>query len=137
MHSDIRPFITFFPHSLHSHTCTVIFVLSSGADPTQDLLTLGERQNKSIISGGLRIISLGQGQGPTAEAAIVAAAASGDWICLQNCHLAVSWLPRLEEIVEDIQINPLTVHPEFRLWLTSMPSTAFPVAVLQNGIKVG
>jgi dynein heavy chain len=27
-------------------------------------------------------------------------------------------------------------NPEYRLWLTSMPSTKFPVPVLQSGIKL-
>ncbi|OQS02753.1 dynein heavy chain, partial [Thraustotheca clavata] len=110
----------------------LIFVLSPGADITDYLLELAKAEGKD--GPGLKIISLGQGQGPIAEALMKQARETGEWVCLQNCHLAVSWLGKLEQILE--KSKELEIHGEFRLWLTSMPSPKFPVPILQNGIKI-
>ena len=95
----------------------LIFVLSPGADINDYLLSLAKDKGKD--GNSLKIISLGQGQGPVAELLMKQAKEKGDWVCLQNCHLAVSWLSRLEQILEKSQEG--TIHSEFRLWLTSMP----------------
>lgn len=109
----------------------LIFVLSPGADPTEYLLSLA--REKDYLER-LHFVSLGQGQGPKAEQLIKLGHDTGDWVCLQNCHLAASWMGKLEQIQE--QQDADKISPDYRLWLTSMPSSTFPVPVLQGGVKI-
>lgn len=118
----------------------LIFILSAGADPLNNLLAFA--REKKITSDKLFLISLGQGQGPLAEKAIEKAMTVGGWAILQNCHLGRSFMPELERKLEAMESPEFqaTVNQEyfgkFRLFLTSMPCDYFPVSILQNGMKL-
>ena len=115
-----------------SSTTPLIFVLSPGSDPFSALANFASKLGNKKIEQ----VSLGQGQGPYAQRLINEGIVKGDWVVLQNCHLAVTWMNTLEKIVEEISPDPNVTHPEFRLWLTSYPSPSFPTSILQGGIKM-
>ena len=58
----------------------------------------------------------------------------GNWVFLANCHLSLSWMPQLDKLVEQLQVEE--PHPDFRLWLSSSPHPEFPISILQVGIKM-
>ncbi|CAL8330997.1 unnamed protein product [Merluccius merluccius] len=111
----------------------LVFILSTGSDP------MGAFQRFAKERGYLdrvKSISLGQGQGPIAETLIREALGNGNWVFLQNCHLAVSWMLAMEELIKTFTEPDASIHQDFRLFLSSMPSKVFPVTVLQNSVKV-
>ena len=125
-----------FQAAYDESSCTVpiIFLLTPGSDPMSELNKLGERLGYSDLNNTFAAVSLGQGQGPLAESLIGVGVDSGTWVCLQNCHLATSWLPSLQRVVEELSEE--TCHTNFRLWLTSMRSDDFPVSVLEKSVKL-
>jgi dynein heavy chain len=107
-----------------SVTVPLIFVLSAGSDPVADFLRFAEEMN---MAKKFEAISLGRGQDKKATNCINENASRGGWALLMNCHLASSFMPKLENLVENLDDSN---HRDFRLWMTSMPSKGFPVSVL-------
>lgn len=52
-------------------------------------------------------------QGPLAEQLMRSAMERGKWVFFQNCHLAPSWMPSLERLVEQIDPDKVTLHLSF------------------------
>ncbi|KAF5294393.1 hypothetical protein FQR65_LT10758 [Abscondita terminalis] len=100
-----------------SNNCSpLIFILSPGSDPMSGLMRFAS--DRGIHKHHVMTVSLGQGQGPIASGMISKALTTGQWVVLQNCHLAESWMGELNRICDEL------------------PESGFPVAILQNGVKM-
>eukprot|EP01107_Rhizomastix_libera_P003543 TRINITY_DN1618_c0_g1_i1.p1 TRINITY_DN1618_c0_g1~~TRINITY_DN1618_c0_g1_i1.p1 ORF type:complete len:3854 (-),score=1122.51 TRINITY_DN1618_c0_g1_i1:31-10566(-) len=109
----------------------IIFILSPGVDPLETVKQLSIQLG---YSDRFHSHALGQGQESKAMHLLEDGMKEGHWVFLANCHLMVDWLPTLEKIYEQMNVNP--PHQDFRLWLSSSPHKQFPISILQQGIKI-
>merc|ERR1712166_627749 len=121
-----------YPETSNKAAC--IFVFSTGCDPTDMLLTFCGK-HRANGEERMHIVSLGQGQGPRAVGFIETAVKDGNWVFLQNCHLASTFMPQLELMIES-WAEDKTIHKDFRIFLSTMPCGHFPITILQNGVKI-
>lgn len=110
----------------------ILFILQEDIDPMSRIINFFDKQ--SIENKCLNIQCFSQDYGRVALKQVEECIRSGNWIILQNCHLAPKWLDVLEKIIDNLA--PDTTHPDFRLWLTSKPMTHFPMSILQNCVKL-
>ena len=115
-----------------SNIVPLIFILSPGSDPINDIKKFAEDQGYD--KNKFDTVSLGRGQEQKAMKVLEDMRTRGGWVLLQNCHLAKSFMGKLEEIVENFDTN--WPDKDFRLWLTSMSNPFFPVSILQNSVKI-
>jgi len=106
----------------------ILLITSAGADPSLDLeefahATVGKDRFASLPMGG--------NQAETAISMLRSAARSGGWVCLKNLHLVVAWIPELEK-----ELNNLTMHDDFRLWLTTEKHVSFSSMLLRSSLKI-
>ena len=118
--------------SFEESTCSVplLFVLSTGSDPKNDFQQLAEQNGRKV-----EYVSLGKGMDKIAINKIEKMKADGGWVLLQNCHLSLSFMPKLEDEIQNLENNP-PEETTFRLWLTSMSSDKFSIMVLKSAIKI-
>lgn len=107
--------------------CPIICVISPGVDPTSKINEIS-RKMKSVCHN----VSMGQGQEPIARECINIAKQRGEWVCIQNAHLAGAYLKELEEELYSLK----HADPNFRLWITTEPSKSFPIGLLHMGLRI-
>ena len=109
----------------------LIFIIMPGIDPQDEIISVAASMD---LDKYLKSYSLGRGRGDGAEELILDAAERGFWVLLQNCHLSLSWMPRLEFIINNL--NPTKVHERFKLCLVTMSDPEFPIGILYQGTKL-
>nr|XP_042114676.1 dynein axonemal heavy chain 14 isoform X2 [Peromyscus maniculatus bairdii] len=150
LENSIRKFITEKMGSEYIHETTVnlkesykestaqtplILIHSYGIDLNNILLRFAQELKGTTPQ--VTMISLGRGQAAKAEELIFKALDSKhQWVFLQNCHLAASFMPRLCAIIESFSSPDMMLDPDFRLWLSSKSYSSFPIPILQKGVKI-
>lgn len=77
-------------------------------------------------------VSMGEGQEVVAWAKMQTGFVSASWVILQNCHLGIGFMNRME----DILTKTPEIAEDFRLWITCEITIRFPIGLLQMAIKV-
>jgi len=114
-----------------SEKSPIVFILSPGADPLSDVQKLAD--DEGFSGNKFKYLSLGQGMEKEANIYLSTSSNRGHWLMLQNCHLLTTWLKdHLEKFLETLS-RP---NKDFRLWLTTQPTDAFPLGILQKALKV-
>jgi len=116
-----------------SSTTPIFFILSAGANPVKDVEAICIKEKMDPVKH-LHTIALGQGQDVVANAKLDMAHKEGHWVMLQNVHLMPDFLLELEKRLAIFAAEGS--DPQFRLFLTSDPSNAIPIGLLERSIKL-
>lgn len=81
-----------------SHATPVIFLLSAGSDPTEAVESLARRRKQTMEA-----VSMGEGQDVIARRVIDHAMVNGTWVLLQNCHLDLTFMVKVEEMLATVR----------------------------------
>ena len=106
----------------------VLMIVTTGMDPSKSLREVAE---EVVGEDNYKELPMGGGQQEIAERMLTEARESGQWLCLKNLHLVVSWLPQLEKM-----LSVGEPHENFRLWLTTEAHAQFPAILLQQSFKI-
>jgi dynein heavy chain, axonemal len=118
-------------YSETQNTKPILFILSSSVNPLNELQIIKNKLNMRVK---IQYLPLGNSIDDKVKELILEGTKNGDWVLLENLHLVTDWLLLLEKLIQ--KLKPETTHPNFRLWMSSMPVDYFPVSFLQNCQKI-
>ncbi|CAH0480997.1 unnamed protein product [Peronospora belbahrii] len=102
----------------------VLLCSTTGFDPSAQIDELAAAQQKKYNS-----VSMGSSEGfDAAEKSLNTALKHGSWLLLRNVHLCPSWLASVEKKLYNARES---VHPNFRLFLTSEINPNLPVNLVR------
>ncbi|KAK9507674.1 hypothetical protein O3M35_007479 [Rhynocoris fuscipes] len=132
-------FVDLEPNSLseifdYASYTTPVFILNSSVHSQPDhkikeLAKVYHMENKFFQ------VRLGDGVEQLAERLIEEGRKYGYWIFLENCHDLISWMPRLDKIIEGMQ-RKRSSHLNFRLWLSSISHPELPDSALRMSQRI-
>lgn len=111
----------------------IYFILSPGSNVVADL-DVKAAENGLQKGVSYHNVSMGQGQDIVAMSCLEAAHRNGHWVILNNVHLMPRWLIELEKKLDEYASEGS--HDKFRVFLTSDPSNAIPIGILNRCIKL-
>ncbi|XP_033127107.1 dynein heavy chain domain-containing protein 1-like isoform X2 [Anneissia japonica] len=114
-------------------------------DPVSEVL---QEAKHTFHNRVIHVVSMGMpSQLLQAEKLLNDCQVKGHWLVLSNCHLVEHWNNRLIDLLKSAlgahieqmhESNPQTLHPGFRLWITTAAdsSNPLPAIITQHGVKV-
>ena len=111
----------------------VLILPSSEISP---LRVLREYAEKKKCQDKLVVINLGQDQGQHAKRVIQSAQVKGDWIFIDNCHLAEGGSKELEMLMDQIKEPKSLPHEDFRVYFSSADTVCLPKSIIEYSIKL-
>ena len=77
---------------------------------------------------------MGKSVGSQIEDTLAKGVSTGDWILIENLHLADDWIFDLELLIAKLDKD--SSNTKFRLWLSSVQMDNCPHMILKQSIKV-
>ncbi|KAJ1444701.1 dynein heavy chain and region D6 of dynein motor-domain-containing protein [Pelagophyceae sp. CCMP2097] len=115
----------------------IYFILSPGANAAADVDRMAKKEGMergATCKAAYHDISLGQGQDVVAAERLGDGARLGHWVMLNNVHLMPRWLRDFEKLMDGYAEKGC--RQSFRLFLSSDPTDAIPVGILDRSIKL-